>query len=85
MLCACCVVRLHLLRPGRGGLHPAVVLGAAAVGGPAPEGLPPLPVPERVAAEGEPQPENPALLQQGEGKSPSGALRKEEILYMQVA
>lgn len=40
----------------RGGVHPAAVLGAAAVGGPAPEGFPPLPVSERVAAEGEPQP-----------------------------
>lgn len=65
----------------RGGLHPAAVLGAAAVGGPAPEGFPPLPVSERVAAEGEPQPENPALLQQGEGKAPLEALKKGGILY----
>lgn len=52
----------------RGGLHPAAVLGAAAVGGPAPEGLPPLPVSERVAAQGEPESEDPPLLQQGQGE-----------------
>lgn len=76
MLCRCCVDRCSC----RGGVHPAAVLGAAAVGGPAPEGFPPLPVSERVAAQGEPQPQNPALLQQGEGKPPLDALEEEELL-----
>lgn len=39
----------------RGGVYPAAVLGAAAVGGPAPEGFPPLPLSERVATQGEPE------------------------------
>lgn len=39
----------------RGGVHSAAVLGAAAVGGPAPEGFPALPLSERVAAQGEPE------------------------------
>lgn len=39
----------------RGSLHSAAVLGAAAVGGSAPEGFPPLPLSERVAAQGEPK------------------------------
>jgi len=55
----------------RGGLHAAAVLGATAVGGPGSPGLPALPVAERVAAQGEPEPQDTALLQQGEGKSPT--------------
>lgn len=39
----------------RGSVHPAAVLGTAAVGGPAPEGFPPLPLSERVATQGEPE------------------------------
>lgn len=46
----CCVIADH-----RGSVHPAAVLGAAAVGGPAPQGFPPLPLSERVAAQGEPE------------------------------
>ena len=56
----------------RGGVHLAALLGAAPVGGPGAQGLPPLPLTERVAAQGEPQPQDPPLLQQGEGKSLNG-------------
>ena len=56
----------------RGGVHLAAVLGASPVGGPGAQRLPPLPLTERVAAQGEPQPQDPTLFQQGEGKSLNG-------------
>lgn len=52
----------------RGSVHPAAVLGAAAMGGPASERFPSLSLSEWVATQGKPEPENPPPLQQGEGK-----------------
>lgn len=53
----------------RGRIHPVTVLGAAPLGGPAPEGFSPLSLPERVATQGELESKNTSLLQQGQGKA----------------